>query len=520
MEKNKVILVNPSLGVGVGVGVDGSFASRVYPYPALMVYVTMLHHAGYEVVFIDGSRSDFNGTLKQIESSIDESLIFIGFSVMTTMVPWTFKIIKELKLRYPEQIIVLGGMHPSIYPEQTVRDENVDIVAVDEFTSTMLGFTETLKNGGDLNNVPSIMFKENGKVIATERGEKDDLEKIPLVDYDLLDIEYYKKNNALSYPIPSSEVSVGHILTGLGCTHKCTFCYVSISDKRYRFRSADVVVDRIEYLQKKYGIDLFYFTDEDFFASQKRMNRFIELVEERKLKFRFRAYARVSYFKNRHLNVEVLKKLESLGLFFVAMGAESGNDHVLQDMLEKKIAAKDTRQAVSMVSETSIMPSLSFMVGMPDEKEDEIRDTYMLALELLDKYKNIECEVVGFALYPGNKLSDEAARKYELGLPESLEEWASISYEENADLSSPFYGPQKRPWVKNTVEFNRQLQYFSMYKKAVIRVHASKNPSIILKLLRSMIRLRFKYNFFYLPFEAWLNNLRVRNKIFLPPADI
>lgn len=509
MTKNKIILVNPTLKKSTFDAPVTANDIRIYPYPAMMVFATMLNRAGYNVVLIDGNRYDYPTTLRKIQEENDESNIFIGFTVMTSMVLWVYETIKMIKACRRDSVIVVGGVHPSLFPEQTIENEFIDVVAVNDFTKSIIPLAEALKKGRNLENIPSILFKRDGLVIKTPVGEIDDIEQIPFEDFELIDGDYYKVNNGMRFPI-KEDVFVGHLLTGLGCTHRCAFCYSTILRQKYRFKTAEDIVDRIEYLMNRHGITMFYFTDENFFASKKRIYRFIELVEKKTLKFTFRAYARGSYFNDNHLSQELLNKLRSIGMVYVAFGAESGTDRVLA-MLDKGLTVEQTRKAVRMLIEAEMYISLSFMIGIPGEKEHEIRDTVRFALELMESYKRIECAVNGFIVYPGSPLSEKAVKQFGLRIPQSFEEWAGRHHKGSSDLLSPFYGSQEKPWVPNKNKFDIRLKYLSLYKGIVDKMNRAERRPILLMFFRKTIKFRLLIDVFILPFEIWAN--RIKKKI-------
>lgn len=372
--KNKVVLVNPGVNLNRTENLYG-----VYPNTAIMILGTILHCAGFEVKIVDGRYTRLDLAIRSICDEIDDKLVFIGFSVMTVQLPWAYHVTNAVKAKSPGVKIVWGGVHPTLFPEQTVADPNIDIVAVNDTATTIVPLTTALAHGSDLSRVPGICYKERSRVVNTPaNADRDTFANVPLIDFSLLDHERYSTNNIVA----SEEFYGGRyrncktfpILTGLGCAYRCTFCINVILQRKYRFKEAGEIVDRIRFLRKNYGADFIQPMDENFFISKKRTFEFLDLLEKEDLKIKWRPQGRADYFNDDYLNLETSRRLDKSGMVVVAMGVESASQDIL-DRLKKNMKVEQIVKAVEILSKTNIVPKLSFMVGLPGETEKEIRKT-------------------------------------------------------------------------------------------------------------------------------------------------
>lgn len=491
MNKPNVILVNPSLSYD-----GGKYGEIVFPFAAIMLLATILDREGYEVKVIDGNRYDIQGSISEIIKEINDSTVFVGFSVMTSQVSWAYKVTAEVKKNYPRLKIIWGGVHPTLYPEQTISDELVDVVVVNEACSTVVALTKAVTQGGDLSGIPGLYFKLKGKIVKTVDFIPDDIKNIPEINFSLIDAAYYSRDNMLPrlYNLSENETISLPIVTGLGCAYKCTFCINVILNRKYRFRTAEEIVDRIEYLQKSYGANFFQFLDEDFFINKKRVFDFINLVENRGLKFYFRPWLRVSYFKDNYIALDVAKRLERIGMVTAVMGAECGSQAIL-DKIQKQIKVEDTVRAAEVLAKTNIIPKFSFMVGLPGETKRDILATYQLALKLKALNERTDIAILSFAAYPGSPIYSEAASKYKLEEPLSLAEWAKIDF--SGYLG--FYSVQDKPWIFNKEIFQRMGYYYNLGFRFTHK--KGRMNDLLHELLRMIIKLRFKLGWFSFPFE-------------------
>lgn len=494
MDRPKVILVNPSLAY------DGNkYGEIVFPFAAIMLLATILDKEGYEVKIIDGNRYDIEGCVSEIIKETAGLAVYVGFSVMTSQVSWAYRVTAAVKKGRPGIKIVWGGVHPTLYPEQTISDGLIDVVVINEACGSVAALTKALTQGADLLGIPGLCFKLKGKIIRTADFIPDDIRNIPEIDFSLIDAVYYSRDNMLSrlYNLPDGDIVSMPVVTGLGCAYKCTFCINVILNRKYRFRTAEEIVDRIEFLQKAYGANFFQFLDEDFFINKKRIFDFMDLVEKKGLKFYFRPWLRVSYFKDNYISSDVAKRLESIGMVTAVMGAECGSQAIL-DKIHKQIKVEDIVEAAEVLKETNIIPKFSFMVGLPGETKGDILATYRLALKLKALNGRTDIAMLSFAAYPGSPIYKEAANKYKLREPTSLEEWAKTDF--SGYLG--FYSVQDKPWVFNREIFQRMGHYYNLGFRFTHK--EGKMSDLLHELLRMAIRLRFKLGWFGFPFEDFL----------------
>ena len=84
--------------------------------------------------------------------------------------------------------IVWGGIHPSLEPEQTARHACADIVVVGEGETTFLELLEALRHGSPLDGVAGLCFERDGVVVRTPPRRFEDLDALPEVPYELVDV--------------------------------------------------------------------------------------------------------------------------------------------------------------------------------------------------------------------------------------------------------------------------------------------------------------------------------------------
>lgn len=488
-KKKKVILVNP------GVHFQEVVDYGMYPNTAIMVLTTILDKAGFSVKVIDGKYQRADDAVKSILDEAGHDLVFVGFSVMTVQLPWAYYVSRAIKAKAPETPIVWGGVHPTLFPEQMVEDAAVDIVTINDVASTIARLALTLSAGGDLTGVPGICYKDAGRIRRTEpNNDRDTFSNIPHIDFSLIDHGKYSRNNNVAteefYEGRYKNCRAYPVITGLGCAYRCTFCINVILGRNYHFRPAGEIVEEIERIQREYGADFIQPMDENFFINKKRTFEFLELLEKKDLKIKWRPQSRADYFSDTYLNIDEAKRLDRSGMVVAAMGVESASQKIL-DKLDKQLKVDQIIKAVEILSKTNIVPKMNFMVGLPGETETDIKKTYDLAIRLRKMARKSCVTISPFRPYPGSPLYDHIIAEYGYKPPSSLSEWAKLSEEELSE-SRGYESFEHYRWIQKP----RKLKYMQSVYTEVSWYRPSRDDTFLGYLMRAMVSASFFCDFY------------------------
>ena len=508
--KNKIVLVNP------GIHFQKPVNYGIYPNTAIMVLTTILHNAGFCVKIVDGKYYNIDESVKLTLDEVDDDLVFIGFSVMTVQLSWAYYVSQAVKKARPSVKIVWGGAHPMLFPEQTVEDDSVDIVSADDSADTISTLASRLAQGSDLEGIAGIFYKNKKQILKTSlESKKDDFSSVPFIDFSLIDHEIYSRNNSVAmeefYGGKYKAARNYPIITGLGCSYRCTFCINVILKRTYRYREAPEIIDRIKFLKSNYGADFIQPMDENFFINRRRTFEFLDLLEKEKLNINWRPQTRADYFTDNYINEEVAKRMDRLGMVVAAIGVESASQEIL-DKLQKNLKVEQTIKAAEILSKTNIVPKMNFMVGLPGETKEDVRKTYKLAVKLRKMIKKSCVTISPFRPYPGSQLYDEIVNKYGYTPPSSLKEWARISRKELIE-SDGYESFEKYKWIEDPGSFRKMLYVYNN----IAWYDPNLNNTLKGKLQSWVSFKRFDLNFFsfiwlekkLLAFLSWIKRLTV-----------
>lgn len=281
-------------------------------------------------------------------------------------------IFSNAKLVRPDVITVAGGTMVTADPELVLRHMSIDFGVSGEGEYTLMELLETLKNGRSPDTVKGLAFiRKNGDFVFNGAREViKDLDQLPMPEYE--DFGFREWTGTMKYSGHMTmlesfdEVRYAEVIGSRSCPFSCTFCFSALG-KPYRKRSLDHVFREIDYLYKNFGVNVFYFVDQLFSASNEHILKFAE---------RIRPY-NVKYFVQLRVNnvqQDVLEKIVESGLAYATFGIESMSDTVLKSM-KKKITKAEAIKALETARRAGLYCSGSIILGDPADTIETINES-------------------------------------------------------------------------------------------------------------------------------------------------
>jgi len=323
-----------------------------------------------------------------------------GISAMTAQVPHALALTRRIKKTHPQLPVVWGGIHPSLFPEQTVAHPLVDYVVVGEGEEPLVSLLSGKQH-------PRVGSKES-RAILPEKGSFLPAGELPDPDYSVLDMD-----RSFSFQGRFRNIDV---LTSRGCPYKCTFCVNTIVKSVWRGYDADRAVNIIRKVRRDYQVKHVFMMDENFFGAVARAREIVAGLVGLGVTWE----ANIHIKNVLRLDDDFFRLLKQSGAIRLRMGAESGSNRLLA-ILRKNITTEDIVAARDRCLQVGIRPFMSFMIDLPDELPSETQATIKLA----EQCARAGAGVIGpqpFRPYPGN---EEYAKLLARGLkiPETLEAW-------------------------------------------------------------------------------------------------
>jgi radical SAM superfamily enzyme YgiQ (UPF0313 family) len=293
--------------------------------------------------------------------------------------------------------IVIGGPHATVYPERILREAPaIDYVVRGEGEETTLELVRALEGrNGDLGAIRGLSYRVRGAVVSNpDRELIEDLDALPFPARHLFELEHYGLRTPEGRPMVT-------ILSSRGCPYNCAYCFKGVVGRTYRQRSPENITEELRQVVGRYGIRDFYFIDDLFTLDVQRLDALVEQFITEELDIRWQCLARVD-----RVSAEILRKMYSAGCRRIHYGIESGNEGILK-RIGKGFALQQVTQAVQWTRDAGIQTKGYFMLGLPCDTEQTMRQTVDLAVSL-------DLDEAMFSLttpFPGTRLWDELVKK-------------------------------------------------------------------------------------------------------------
>ncbi|OGW18229.1 MAG: hypothetical protein A3G93_15150 [Nitrospinae bacterium RIFCSPLOWO2_12_FULL_45_22] len=457
---NKILLIAPKLFKGWDY--QRNF-HEISPPLGLLSIGTVLHEEGFEVKIIDASISE--DYLKDIENYLLKKPLYAGISAMTSQVSSGIDIAEYIRKMSPNTLLVWGGIHATLFPQQTCSDPLADLVVIGEGEYSCLELTKSLRQSHQIPSLPGLGYKKDGKFLLNLQNELADINKFPFPYFDLLPMDSYLTRDFGGTRFFFGEQQKSIILhTGVGCPYDCTFCInnsLAQSLKRYRGKTADRILDEIDMVINKYQVRHIVFRDDNFLLDKKRFIRFLDGLEERRYKITWYCTARADFFHEGYLSETLVQRMANLGCARISIGVESGSEKII-NLLKKGINLNQVRHAATLCKRYGIIIAYSFMMGLPgEEPEDTLKTLNFIGKLVRFNPKDFILGPQIFRPYPGSALYQECINKG-FTPPDSLREWANNDLED----TSGYLGLNRFPWLKKP-KFYFYINF--AFKKGILR---------------------------------------------------
>lgn len=397
----------------------------ILPSRGLLSLAACLKQNGFEVDYIDADI--LNLSHQSVLNRIDEfKADVVGITMNTFQVKAGTDLADAIRSHNKHLKIIAGGPHPSALRGKFLDDyPQIDVSCTGESEDTIVELAGMLQSGGELANVHGITYRINDKIYENpDRELIADLDRIPFPAYELV-------GAADRYPgaQPALKLPSMHIMASCGCPYECIFCTKSVWGNKVRVRKPEKVVEEVEFLHTKYGINEIYFQDDTMNAGRKWFFAVCDEIISRKLNktMAFKTQFRVN---SRLLDKKLLKKAKKAGFWMVFYGVESGNQTVL-DTIKKRTTISEIERAFKLTHKAGIKTIAAFMVGNVGDTENTIKDSIELA-------KRIKPTVFCFSIatpLPGTDFY-KIAKSGGWILSEDFSKWSQFTaVSHNADLT-------------------------------------------------------------------------------------
>ncbi len=329
----------------------------------------------------------------------DKSIDMIGVTMDSLNIESTLQIIEAVRRDFPHVKVVVGGIHPTIEPDETIRFPGVDYICIGEGELPLLELCNALdedpscKNGLDT-KIQNIWANKNGSIFTNTLRNFADIDQF---EFDREGIAY------------------NGVFTGRGCAGNCNFCAspfikskLGIKGKYFRKRKLESVITEIEEmiglnyrhflgvmlrgpllidrLRAAYQFCAYIFEpirikDDSFMIDKKWFLRFAEEFSRRP---RLRRRGFICGARVNEIDEETVTALKRANCSTIILGFESGDEEYRNTSLKKRITDAEIFKVSSMLKEAGITMLGQWMIGMPGETPELALKSLKMSLEIGD----------------------------------------------------------------------------------------------------------------------------------------
>lgn len=373
----RILLVNPPY---VG------WLNDIKVEPIGLLYIaSYLRAHGHEVAlhdtYIGATEDEFERTL------IDWRPQIVGCAVYTVSEQFCMNIARLAKRIDGGITMVAGGPHASFVARRMLtRCIEIDIVCHKEAEETMLAIANRLAAGASHTDVPGISYRASSGDVVTNPylGLQTPLDQLPWPARDLLSERYYETYRATG------------VITARGCAYKCDFCVSPAFFKGVRKRDEHAVAAEIRQVIRERSIRHVRFYDDVFAYNLARTRKLHEAIGP--LGITYDCYIRIDV-----TTAEMLKLMKASGCIQVRFGVETASEERRRQNKGGRTASLERhREVVAACRELGIESQASYILGFPDETEDDMMET----IEFANRLNTDHAGFYKLTPYPGTRYWD------------------------------------------------------------------------------------------------------------------
>jgi anaerobic magnesium-protoporphyrin IX monomethyl ester cyclase len=405
---------------------------------SLLYLADVLDRAGFESVIIDAQVEE--DALANLREQAAQSLA-VGITSMTGyQIQGGLAAAQVVREVNPDLPILWGGWHASLEPEQTAADPLVDVVVRGPGEVTLVELLNRRLAERDWAGVPGITYRSDGRIVSEPDRRFDGLDPNRRLPFEKIRMDRYGGRRVAGDDFGANfsfaEGQPFPYTSSCGCPYRCRFCAASkVYKRKWHSLPVDKTLDELEELHRRYGIEVFYFVDPEFFIDACRAEGIMQGILDRRLAIYWKAQVRPEHIVR--LGIERMRLAYRSGCRQLEIGAESGSPSMLE-MIQKDSDPQQAIESAGLLREAGIPGQYNLIFGFPNETEQHVRENLTFAAEL--KRVNPDCllPMFYFTPHPGVPLINEAIDRG-FRPPDSLREWARVSWS---------YAEPVMPWIR------------------------------------------------------------------------
>ncbi len=271
----------------------------------------------------------------------------IGLTAYTVHVNVVRKLAQKIKEALPGALVVVGGHHATVAPEDFLSP-SVDVIVMGEGVSAFREIVQRSEKRAAFDDVAGIVLSQNGKLFYTEPRPLVELDALPFPDRTLT--ANYRRHYYSEWMRPLASMR-----TSKGCAYRCNFCALwKLTQGKYLRRDPAKIVEELRTIQEEFV----FFADDESLMDAKRMTALAEQIRASGIKKRYFLYSRADTIAR---SPELLRVWRDIGLERIFVGFEFFREEDLA-FVQKGSHLADNEMAAKILGDLGIEVYASFIV--------------------------------------------------------------------------------------------------------------------------------------------------------------
>ena len=343
----KILLINPPKNQ------EALAPDAMEPLALEVLAATVVEH---DVRILD-LRFEARGTLPQVLLTFNPRIV--GVTVNNTVhVRAALRVLHEIKLILHEALVIVGGHHPTLVPED-FHVPDVDAIFIGWADTSFPAFVSAVDSGHERTSIPGVIMLEKGAPVnGCTTASRVCAADVPLPNRALTRRYWRHYRDELGR-------RTYLVNTVRGCPNRCTFCACwRAAGGRVLVRTAEDVARELSLLPK--GHRRVFFADDHTFSDVRRATELCRLIRRENAGRHYAGYTRTDTVVK---HPELFEAWRKAGLQDITIGVEASNDRFLSRM-GKGTSSKVNEEAIRILHRLDIIPFAHLLVD-PDFGEED-----------------------------------------------------------------------------------------------------------------------------------------------------
>lgn len=397
----------------------GAVNNEAVPSISLAYLSAMVDEAGYPFAWVDaiaeglGQYHPLSGhsgyqcqglSLPEIIDRIPEKTSVIGINAMFSGEwPVTRQMIKMIREKFPNALIIAGGEHVTALTEFSLKDcPALDVVVRGEGERILIDLLESLRKGEPLELVNGIGYlDDDGNYCQPSALQRvRDADTIPWPHWPEGYLEKFWAAGKSAGVLTDRDMPM---TISRGCPFQCSFCSSpNMWTTRYVLRGVDDVIAEIKAYIAKYDITSVQLYDLTAITKKRWIIEFCEKLLEEGIDLNWSVPQGT---RSEILDEETLSLLKKTGCHYLVYAPESGSEPVLKK-IRKQVKLPNLVKSVMEARRQGLVLRINLIIGFPGETRMDVLRTAWFGLKMAASGVD-ETSTNIFSPYPGSELFND-----------------------------------------------------------------------------------------------------------------